>query len=355
MIHHPILYNNTDWVRPADWLPIDHLVTSTDDKMVILFAIYPDSQNKIAYIFRVGTVIDWGDGTVTEGNNTIAEHTYNYDSIPDSTLCSRGYKQVIITVYPLNSSYHITRLYLAKHSEVGQYSQCRILEMKIRAPWCDSFRLSNGTVPRTNIMESFVWIDNHSLGINHILFYFCFSLINFRMDYLSARYFYACNNLTPPFSQSPETQTWNSYYYNNAKIINYYNLTATNQVDAGSMFYGSFSIEDVEMNMSGITAVSNMFYNNYHLRRVVLHNMESITINTTMFALNYSLTEVLLYGLKLSFNIGNCSMSATALNNLFTSLGTPATTQTVTVTGNPGAATCNTSIATAKNWTVIIT
>ena len=27
--------------------------------------------------------------------------------------------------------------------------------------------------------------------------------------------------------------------------------------------------------------------------------------------------------------------------------------QTITVTGNPGAATCNTAIATAKNWIVV--
>ena len=44
-------------------------------------------------------------------------------------------------------------------------------------------------------------------------------------------------------------------------------------------------------------------------------------------------------------------MDATALNQLFTDLPT-VTAKTIVVTGNPGAATCTTSIATAKGWTV---
>lgn len=44
------------------------------------------------------------------------------------------------------------------------------------------------------------------------------------------------------------------------------------------------------------------------------------------------------------------NLDATELNRIFTSL--PSMTQTIRVTGNPGAATCDPSIATAKGWTV---
>ena len=47
-------------------------------------------------------------------------------------------------------------------------------------------------------------------------------------------------------------------------------------------------------------------------------------------------------------------MGATALNAMFTSLGTANGSQTITVTGNPGAATCDTSIATNKGFTVVV-
>jgi len=52
-------------------------------------------------------------------------------------------------------------------------------------------------------------------------------------------------------------------------------------------------------------------------------------------------------------NVSFTSMDATALNQLFTDLPT-ITSKTITVVGTPGAATCNTSIATAKGWTVTI-
>lgn len=54
-------------------------------------------------------------------------------------------------------------------------------------------------------------------------------------------------------------------------------------------------------------------------------------------------------GISVSFNL----MSATELNNFFTSLGTASGAQIITVTGNPGAATCNTAIAKGFIVTII--
>lgn len=50
--------------------------------------------------------------------------------------------------------------------------------------------------------------------------------------------------------------------------------------------------------------------------------------------------------------IANCD--ATELNRIFTALPS-VTAKSIDVRGNPGAATCDTSIATAKGWTVVIT
>jgi len=51
-------------------------------------------------------------------------------------------------------------------------------------------------------------------------------------------------------------------------------------------------------------------------------------------------------------NVSYTSLDATALNTLFGDLPT-LTGKTITIKGCPGAATCDTSIATAKGWTVI--
>ena len=40
--------------------------------------------------------VDWGDGTVENfASNANAEHVYDYDDLPDSTICERN-KQAII-------------------------------------------------------------------------------------------------------------------------------------------------------------------------------------------------------------------------------------------------------------------
>jgi len=50
-------------------------------------------------------------------------------------------------------------------------------------------------------------------------------------------------------------------------------------------------------------------------------------------------------------DVSYCSLDATALNTLFGDLPT-LSGKTIKITGNPGASTCDTSIATSKGWTV---
>ena len=51
------------------------------------------------------TRLDWGDGNITLHNSgTIAQCQYNYASVGNSTLTSRGYKQVIIKVTPISGN-----------------------------------------------------------------------------------------------------------------------------------------------------------------------------------------------------------------------------------------------------------
>ena len=48
---------------------------------------------------------DWGDGNITLHNSgTIAQYQYNYASVSNSTLSSRGYKQVMIKVTPVSGN-----------------------------------------------------------------------------------------------------------------------------------------------------------------------------------------------------------------------------------------------------------
>ena len=89
------------YVRPVDWLSIDSLVNSGDQKVVILAAVFEES-NFVAVQCQGNYTVNWGDGTVTNySSNTIAYYQYdwNYSGFSGTTT-SRGYKQTIITITP---------------------------------------------------------------------------------------------------------------------------------------------------------------------------------------------------------------------------------------------------------------
>lgn len=75
------------------------------------------------------------------------------------------------------------------------------------------------------------------------------------------------------------------------------------------------------------------------------------TSNTSFLNTCYSLKRMLM-PLRFTFTVANAKMSANALNEMFSILPT-VTGQTVTITGNYGASTCDTSIATSRGWTVV--
>lgn len=66
----------------------------------------------------------------------------------------------------------------------------------------------------------------------------------------------------------------------------------------------------------------------------------------------YALQRSRVTGLSVSHTYINCNLSATALDEIFTNLPI-VTGKTITVTNNPGSATCTPSIAQAKGWTVV--
>ena len=75
---------------------------------------------------------------------------------------------------------------------------------------------------------------------------------------------------------------------------------------------------------------------------------------TNMFLNTQSIARVEATGIKANVNCANCSLSAAALNEIYTNLAdlTALPSRTITVTGNYGTAGDNPTIATAKNWTV---
>lgn len=81
-------------------------------------------------------------------------------------------------------------------------------------------------------------------------------------------------------------------------------------------------------------------------------NVAKGTTFVAMFSLCTSMQSVKMNGARFTFTVASCLLSATALDALYTSLGTAAAPQSITVTGNFGITSDTPTIATAKNWTV---
>ena len=100
-----------------------------------------------------------------------------------------------------------------------------------------------------------------------------------------------------------------------------------------------------------ITSFAYMFTNCPSLSSVEL-DTSSGTSFSSMFQNCSSLSSVILTGCKYTVSVASGVLSGTALDALYTSLGTAAGSQTITVSGNHGTSSDTPSIATAKGWTV---
>jgi surface protein len=107
-------------------------------------------------------------------------------------------------------------------------------------------------------------------------------------------------------------------------------FNTVNVTNMSQMFVGAISIYEVELNMSSVTTTTQIFLNAFSIQRFIATGL------TRGIAINANL------------------LSATEINNFFTSLGTASGIQTIVVTGNPGASTCDVTIATAKGFIVTI-
>lgn len=113
------------------------------------------------------------------------------------------------------------------------------------------------------------------------------------------------------------------------RMIEKFEQVDTNTVvDASYMFNGCSSLQSVTLDTGAVVDASFMFGG--------CSSLQSVTLD----------------GLTRGVSVANASLSSTALDALYTSLGTAAGSQTITVSSNYGTTGDDPSIATAKGFTV---
>jgi len=192
----------------------------------------------------------------------------------------------------------------------------------------------------------------------------CYSLKNINVLDLSncgtsSGAFSGCSSLKEVSISSHKLTTLTTMFSSCSSLekVNFGTNVGTGVISIGSVFNSCTSLKTI-LNMpstSSATSMASIFNGCASLKIIPSISMASVATaaNGASIASGCYNASKVLVPLKFTNSIANAKMSATALNDLFTLLPT-VTSQTLTVTGNPGASTCNTSIATAKGWTVTI-
>ena len=351
------------WVRPADW-PGLPWIPDAEQALVGLVAIHDTDQEKITVFCAGNYTVDWGDGTapVNASAYTFNQHQYDYAAIA-TPVTSRGYKTAIVKIYP-QAGQNLTVLQLP-HKPTGMGPSAFTapwLDVQVNAAYCTQLFIgstSGGGTATLGLLES-CNIRAHSLtSITHML-----------MDCISLRklHWFDTTNVT-----NITNFLYRCYAIDDLPVLNFQNVTtapaaiqecyslsnipAFNMPKATSalqILNGAQSLTSVpDIHFEVLDSAFYMFNGCFSLHTIGALDFSNVTNMTNTFTNCRSLSKCDIFGVKVTHSYDNCCFTAAGLNNIFTNLASGVTGKTITVTGNPGAATCDTSIATAKGWTVV--
>ena len=156
------------------------------------------------------------------------------------------------------------------------------------------------------------------------------------------------------------------------KTIPSFNMASITGTGLQGFVANTISLENLTLNNSAITSINNLLYStsstyspatfSFPFSNTSTRALKSLNVNCTGVTSIPSstftsgsftnLSSVILTGLKYAIDVSGMRLDGTALNALYTSLGTAAGAQTITVTNNHGTVDDTPSIATAKGWTV---
>jgi hypothetical protein len=293
----------TTYTRPSDWLTMPTIASSAQT-FVGLFAVNNHDSNYVALnvVTNTGSYqVDWGDGTVTTHTSNIkAEYQYTYSAISDSTISTKGYKQVFITVTPVIGNITALNTNVA-HSTQAISKKVTWLEYLINLP-----NLTSLSIAPTSNNPKPSWLEK--VTISHLG-----SLTALSGTFSSISGLKAVN-----ITASTTGITNTSYMFASCVSLISVNLFNTSNVTNGvQMFYNCPSLEQVpNFNFSKVTQAISMFDSCSKLKTVPAFDMRLTTDFSALLANCPNLTEIPLIDTRSGINFTNFAANCTKLKTV---------------------------------------
>jgi hypothetical protein len=394
VISAPNIPIETDWTRPEEWPTIP----LTSNFAYIVWAVFEDEPvNGIQLTMNNNVIIDWGDGTTSgAGAGLTRTKSYNYSTIDSEVYESfdgRNYKPVLITINR-NAVANITQFAINDGSNLPN-NALEIVDRIENSGGTKNYRLSPipllsegigisapskaSYLESINLRSNLTQSNSGFFGANRVKNLVVNSGF-FTINGSAAISYWArgsfCNNTLPNVVFNSTSPAFSLFSYARIKTIG--NISGSSNMNISSMFQlstveeigdftfpnntgsnttfifdGTFCLQKIGLiNLNAATDLSSLFQSS-GVREVEFVSCANVSITSNMFNNTGSIQKLIMPGLRFGLNVSNNRLQAAAINAFFTALGTSSGSQTINVSGNPGAATCNTSLATTKGFTVI--
>jgi hypothetical protein len=377
------------WKRDPNWMQMPN-VQAGDNVFYGLYAVIEDDFNTLG-IFKNGTAsfIDWGDGT-TETSTGTTQHAYNYATLTSpihQLFDGRNYKQVIVRIdIPTDATL------FAPTSETTLTTVSR--NVRAVQNWLDmvmdatntsnlTFRPSVSTTDKAKYLERIKSFSQLVTVTNAITETVRLRVLDTQMygSSIAGAFAYSgdfrADELGTPNDIVSTSSTSVSLTFLSSRISKLGQIQINSVTDTQRLFQAAANLEEVgviEMfngttmlnfaqncfslqkigpifTSSALQTLATAFQNNFSLRELVFNGTLSGVNNVTNTLQNcYSLERLITPDLTRGLDVRATQLTGTNLQDWFTSLGTAAGSQTITLPaftiGEP------TTIATTKGYII---
>lgn len=378
--------NPNAWNRPGGWVEIPP-ISALDTRFYGVYAVYQNRKNNAYIGFAAGTfncTINWGDGSPNTTVSSVSTQTksYTYASLTSPVLqdeYGQNYKTVLITI--TQNSGAVTQFNIGSNTGISTNGWLDIIMSwsTARVQFLKSQPLLQRCIQYTGIWSG--------ANINSFITY----LPRCRVFQLPSTSLGTPTQAAGVFTYLGDCEVGDitiggaisvSALFSTSLIRKVGNVNVSGATTVTSMFNNMFNLREVgninlaagtnynslflacpnlykigTITSTAVTNLTSVFNGCASLREVTFTDLTNVTTTSNAFNACYSLQSIRVPNLKVTTTFVDCAMERAALVQLFTDLGTPVTTQTITVTRNPGSADLTAAdilIATSKNWTVTL-